>query len=59
MGSCCHPIVLGIVGGNGAGKTFIALKLHERFLPARCQVIAQDSCFRGLPSVYAIGGGQE
>jgi uridine kinase len=45
-----EPSIIGIAGGSGAGKTFLAEALMQRLHPLRCQLIPQDSYYKGLPA---------
>jgi uridine kinase len=40
------PIVVGIAGGTGSGKTSFANKLRQRLGEERCVLIAQDAYYR-------------
>src|SRR5512138_3879830 len=40
------PILVGIAGGTGSGKTSFAARLRERLGPERCVLIAQDAYYR-------------
>lgn len=40
------PILVGIAGGTGSGKTSFANKLLERLGPERCVTLAQDSYYK-------------
>jgi uridine kinase len=40
------PIVVGIAGGTGSGKTSFVQKLRERLGPDRCVILAQDAYYR-------------
>jgi uridine kinase len=40
------PILVGIAGGTGSGKTSFAARLRERLGAERCVLIAQDSYYR-------------
>ncbi len=40
------PIVVGIAGGTGSGKTSLVQKLQERLGADRCVVLAQDAYYR-------------
>src|SRR5262245_64676018 len=40
------PVLIGIAGGTGSGKTSFAGKLQTRLGPDRCLTIAQDSYYR-------------
>jgi uridine kinase len=51
------PILVGIAGGTGSGKTSFARKLRARLGPERCVLIAQDAYYRDgsalVPAVRA------
>ncbi len=40
------PVLIGIAGGSGSGKTSFAEKLSARLGPERCVTIAQDSYYK-------------
>ncbi len=40
------PVLIGIAGGSGSGKTSFAEKLRARLGPERCVTIAQDSYYK-------------
>ena len=40
------PVLIGIAGGTGSGKTSFAEKLSARLGPERCVTIAQDSYYK-------------
>jgi uridine kinase len=40
------PIIVGIAGGTGSGKTSFAQKLLERLAPDRCAILAQDAYYK-------------
>lgn len=41
-----RPLIIGVAGGTGSGKTTIARKLKESYPPHCVQVIAQDSYYK-------------
>jgi uridine kinase len=41
-----HPIVLGIAGGSGSGKTTVAQRVQERFPQRTVEIIHHDSYYR-------------
>lgn len=47
-----HPLIIAIAGGSGSGKTFLAHKLAESFLPRRSRIITQDSYYKSLPTEW-------
>ena len=40
------PIIVGIAGGTGSGKTSFAQKLLERLAPDQCTILAQDAYYK-------------
>ncbi len=44
-----RPVVIGIAGGTGSGKTTAALKVKSHFTDERVLIIHQDSYYRDLP----------
>ncbi len=44
-----RPVVIGIAGGTGSGKTTAALKVKSYFTDERVLIIHQDSYYRDLP----------
>ncbi len=43
------PLIIAIAGGSGSGKTFLAHKLADAFLPRTSRIITQDSYYKDLP----------
>ena len=43
-----RPTVIGISGGTGAGKTFLANKIVETYSEENIAVINQDSYYKDL-----------
>jgi len=43
-----RPVVIGIAGGTGSGKTTAALKVQSHFLAERVLIIHQDNYYRDL-----------
>ena len=41
-----RPLIIGVAGGTGSGKTTVARKLKESYPPHCVQVIAQDSYYK-------------
>ena len=41
-----RPVVIGIAGGSGSGKTTVALRLADRFPNRRVVIIHHDSYYR-------------
>lgn len=44
------PIVIGIIGGSGSGKTTFAKRLHERLAPDTA-VLSHDDYYKHLPNM--------
>src|SRR3569832_854752 len=42
-----HPLVIGVAGGTGSGKTTLARKIQEAF-PGQSILISQDSYYKNL-----------
>ncbi len=40
------PILVGVAGGTGSGKTTFAERLRERLGPERCLMLAQDAYYK-------------
>ncbi len=43
-----HPVVIGIAGGSGSGKSTVLRRIIERFGPARIALLDHDSYYRDL-----------
>ncbi len=46
-----HPLVIGIAGGTGSGKTTVARKIAEHFCEDEVVVIEQDAYYRDFSSL--------
>ena len=46
-----RPVVIGIAGGSGSGKTTVALRLAERFPRRRVVILHHDSYYRDHPDL--------
>ena len=46
-----RPIVIGIAGGSGSGKTTVALRLAESFVNRRVVILHHDSYYRNRPEL--------
>ncbi len=51
-----RPLIIGVAGGTGSGKTTIARKLKESYPPHCVQVIAQDSYYK-IKVIYLLTSG--
>jgi len=40
------PVIVGVAGGSGSGKTTVARSVHRRLGPERAALVAQDSYYR-------------
>ena len=49
-----HPLVIGISGGTGSGKTTVTVKLLERFNPDKVAVIQHDSYYRDISAFQGV-----
>jgi uridine kinase len=58
MDSLMHPLVIGIAGGTGSGKTSVTNKILERLDASRVAVIQHDSYYKDL-SVHGGKSAQE
>jgi len=45
-----HPVILGIAGGSGSGKTYLARRIQREAGPSRVTVLSMDQYFRTLTS---------
>ncbi|MEZ6004652.1 MAG: uridine kinase [Planctomycetota bacterium] len=43
-----NPIVVGIAGGSGSGKTYVAQRIQQRLGPASCLLLDSDAYYRDL-----------
>jgi len=46
-----HPIIIGIAGGSGSGKTTIAHELYDQFKNDRIRIITEDSYYKNHPEM--------
>ncbi|XJZ61651.1 uridine kinase [Lactobacillus delbrueckii subsp. bulgaricus] len=46
-----HPIIIGIAGGSGSGKTTIAHELYDQFKTDRIRIITEDSYYKNHPEM--------
>ena len=46
-----RPLVVGIAGGTGSGKTTVAHKLAAAMPPGRCSIIEHDAYYRDQSSL--------
>ena len=46
-----HPIIIGIAGGSGSGKTTIAHELYDQFKNDRIRIITEDSYYKDHPEM--------
>lgn len=46
-----RPVILGIGGGSGSGKTTVALRVQERFPEKTVEIIHHDSYYRHHPEL--------
>jgi len=51
------PLVIGIAGGSGAGKTTFSMKLREALGPERCKFISQDNYYIDQSASFVEDGG--
>lgn len=49
--SSLSPIVIGVAGGTGSGKTTLARAIEQRLGPDRCMTVSQDSYYRDLANL--------
>ena len=47
------PVLIGIAGGTGSGKTSVAYRLQEQLGSERCLMLAQDSYYKDGSSLDA------
>lgn len=50
-GNNMRPLIIGVAGGTGSGKTTVARKLKESYPPHCVQVIAQDSYYKDQSNI--------
>ena len=48
-----QPVVIGIAGGSGSGKTTVALRVQERFPQRTVEIIHHDSYYHDHPNLDA------
>lgn len=48
-----HPVILGIAGGSGSGKTTVAQRVQERFPHRTVEIIHHDSYYRDRADLTA------
>ena len=48
-----RPVVIGIAGGSGSGKTTVALKVKERFPRKTVEIVHHDSYYHDHPDLDA------
>lgn len=53
MAAADRPLIIGIAGGTGSGKTTIAARLAAAIPPERCVVIEHDAYYRDLSGMSA------
>ena len=46
-----RPVVLGIAGGSGSGKTTVASRVQERFPQRTIEVVHHDCYYRDRPDL--------
>lgn len=51
------PIVIGIAGGSGSGKTYFAQALAKYLGPEHCALVYQDNYYMDLSSRFDFDGG--
>jgi uridine kinase len=52
------PLIIGVAGGSGSGKTTFAQGLRRYLGETRCAVLAQDSYYRDLSHLFDRDGGR-
>jgi uridine kinase len=48
-----HPVIIGIAGGSGSGKTTVAQRVQERFPQRTVEIIHHDSYYRDRADLTA------
>ncbi len=51
------PILLGVAGGSGSGKTYFASALHKALGPANCEIVCQDNFYVDQSKRFDFDGG--
>lgn len=51
------PLLVGIAGGSGSGKTYFAESLQKRLGPSSCEIILQDSFYFDQSARFDFDGG--
>ncbi|GJM45259.1 MAG: uridine kinase [Gemmatimonadota bacterium] len=46
-----RPIIIGIAGGSGSGKTTVALRVAEQFVKRKVVILHHDSYYRNRPEL--------
>ncbi|HMB68946.1 MAG TPA: uridine kinase [bacterium] len=46
-----RPIIIGIAGGSGSGKTTVALRVAEQFVNRKVVILRHDSYYRSRPEL--------
>ena len=46
-----RPIIIGIAGGSGSGKTTVALRVAEQFVNRKVVIVHHDSYYRSRPEL--------
>ncbi|MGI9039419.1 MAG: hypothetical protein ACR2GQ_11220 [Gemmatimonadota bacterium] len=52
-GSADRPLVLGVAGGSGSGKSTVVRKVIERMPGIPVRLLHHDSYYRDHPALYA------
>jgi uridine kinase len=52
------PVIVGIVGGSGSGKSWLAKKLVEKLGPDQAACVCQDSFYRDLSNLTPAARGE-
>lgn len=52
-----QPIIIGVSGGSGSGKTYFAEALRQRLSPARCSLVFQDNFYIDQSNRFDFDGG--
>lgn len=51
------PLIIGVAGGSGSGKTYFASALQKRLGMRRCEIVYQDSFYFDQSSRFDFDGG--